>query len=90
MGLEQVRVLVKHQRARMRLEDLGRDADRVQRLVEVTEGALWHAQSEAIAHQWSDLTIWMMAGPRSTIHSTGKMQPTIGNTMRDDAWAARS
>ena len=32
----------------------------------------------------------MMAGPSNTIHSTGKMQPTIGNTMREEAWAARS
>ena len=32
----------------------------------------------------------MMAGPSRTIHSTGKMQPTIGNTIRDDACAARS
>ena len=32
----------------------------------------------------------MIAGPSSTIQRTGKMQPTMGNTIRDDACAARS
>ena len=40
MGLDQVRVLVQHQGAGVRLQDLCGDADRVERLVEVAERRL--------------------------------------------------
>src|SRR5437762_2132093 len=89
--LDESRVLIQHQRARVRLQDLGGDADRVQRLVEVAEGLVLQARPVGV-HDFhrSELMTWMMAGPRRTIHRTGKMQPTIGNTIREDACAARS
>src|SRR5438094_240510 len=89
--LDESRGLVQHQRARMRLQDLGGDADRVERLVEVAERLMLQASPMRV-HDFhrSELITWMMAGPRRTTHRTGKMQPTIGNTIREDACAARS
>src|SRR6266550_9240881 len=90
MRLDEVGVLIKHQGAWMRLQDLGRDADRVQRLVHIAEGLMLRARASGHHLHFSEFSTWMMAGPRSTTHSTGKMHPTIGKTIREDACAARS
>ena len=90
MRLDEVRVLIKHQGAWMCLQDLGRDADRVQRLVHIAEGLMLRARASGHHLHFSEFSTWMMAGPRSTTHSTGKMHPTIGKTIREDACAARS
>src|SRR2546423_2898137 len=91
MRLDEVSILVEHQRARMSLQDLGRDADRVQRLVHVAERLMLDARgSGAQDFHPSGFKTWMMAGPRRTTQRTGKMQPTIRKTMREEACAARS
>src|SRR5437660_3876230 len=89
--LDQLRVLIQHQGTRMRFQDLGCDADRVKGLVEIAERMVIGPQAAVgSCHHLRDFRTWMTAGPSSTTHSTGKMHPTIGKTMRDDAWAARS
>src|ERR1700682_6215715 len=77
MRLDQPRVFVKHQCARMRLEDLGCHADRVERLVKIAERLVRSARTGATGHYLSAPTAWMMAGPGRTIHKTGKKQPTM-------------
>src|SRR6266511_1990150 len=86
---DQVRVLVEHQRARVSFQDLGCDADRVKGLVDVAERLMLRPR---LGHDFhlNEPKAWMMAGPSSTIHSTGKMHPTMGKTIREDACAARS
>src|ERR1700693_535632 len=64
MRLEQVGVLVEHQRAGVGLEDLGGHADRVERLVEVTKG-LMPARSGSSGHP--DTTPRGDASPRLPI-----------------------
>src|SRR5256885_1426934 len=91
MRLDEVRILVEHQRARMSLQDLGRDADRVQRLVHVTERLMLHARASGAQdlHR-REFNTWMMAGPRRTTQSTGKIQTTNGKTTRGAGCAARA
>src|SRR5256885_14692364 len=91
MRLDETRVLVEHQRAWMSLQDLGRDADRVERLVHVAERLMLHPRaSGAQDFHRREVNTRMMAGPRRTTHSTGKKQPTIGKNKREEACGARS
>src|SRR6266446_6677778 len=49
VGLDETRVFIEHQGAGVGLQDLGRDADGVQRLVEVAKRGLWPTGAPSIA-----------------------------------------